>query len=114
MTRQVHNQQGRRINPLQAVLFIAALLAFIFTVVYRMMKSATFSNALATLVESLFSVAFFLFLGMLLVYMIYLLYERFHHGSRRPDVHDMFDDNCSQEPSPSKPDRRTIELAAKK
>jgi hypothetical protein len=32
MTRQVHNQQGRMIKPLQSVLFISALLVFIFTV----------------------------------------------------------------------------------
>jgi amino acid transporter len=66
MTRQAHTQQGRMLNPFKTVLFISALLMFVFTVVYRMVKSASFSNAVATLVESLLIVFFFIFLGILL------------------------------------------------
>jgi amino acid transporter len=62
MTQQAHNQQGRMLNPFKTVLLISALLLFIFTVVYRMVKSASFSNAVATLVESLLIVFFFIFL----------------------------------------------------
>ena len=50
MTRQVKNQQGRIINPLHSILFISAMLVFIFTVVYRMAKSESFSTAVAALV----------------------------------------------------------------
>ena len=94
MTRQViTNQQGRMINPLQAVLFIAALLVFIFTVFYRMAKSGSFSHAMATLVESLLIVSFFIFLGILLSYLIYFIYQRFHRGSRHQQVYHMFDES---------------------
>ena len=87
MTQQVHKRQGRSvINPLQVVIFLSALLIFIFTVVYRMVKSASFSNAMATLVESLLLVTFFIFLGILLSYLVYFIYQRFHHGSRRQQL----------------------------
>jgi predicted membrane protein len=76
MIRQVDHRQGHMIHPWQTVLFFSALLIFIFTVVYRMLKSASFSNALATLVESLLSVAFFILLGILLAYFFYLIVQR--------------------------------------
>ncbi|MGD2184502.1 MAG: hypothetical protein PVI71_00180 [Desulfobacterales bacterium] len=91
MTRQVHNQQGRMINPLQAVLFFSALLIFIFTVVYRMVKSASFSHALAILAESLLIVFFCILLGILLCYLTYFVYQRFHQGPRRQQMYNMFD-----------------------
>jgi len=111
MTRQVHNQQGRMINPLQAVLFISTLLIFIFTVVYRMVKSASFSHALAILVESLLIVTFFIFLGILLSYLIYFTYQRFRQGSRRQQVYNMFDYSSDSGESSCTPDPRKIEPA---
>ncbi|MEE9535903.1 MAG: hypothetical protein V3V51_00545 [Desulfobacterales bacterium] len=111
MTRQAHNQQGRIINPLQAVLFISALLIFIFTVIYRMVKSASFSHALALLVESLLSVTFFIFLGILLSYLIYFIYQRFRQGSRRQQLYNMFDYSSGSGKSSCTPDPRKIEPA---
>jgi predicted PurR-regulated permease PerM len=110
MTRQVHNQQGRMIKPLQSVLFISALLVFIFTVVYRMLKSASFSQAVATLVESLLIVAFFIFLGILMTYLIYFIYKRFRQGSRRQQVYNMFDYSSNYGESTRTPDARKIYL----
>jgi hypothetical protein len=75
MTRQVQNQQGRIINPLHTILFVSALLVFLFTVVYRMVKSESFSSAMATLVESLLIVSFFIFFGILLAYLFYFIHE---------------------------------------
>jgi positive regulator of sigma E activity len=91
MTQQVHNQQGRIIKPMQAVIFISALLVFVFTVIYRMVKSANLNSAMATLLESLLIVAFFIFLGILLSYLIYFIYQRFSQGVRRPQVYTIFD-----------------------
>ena len=91
MTRQVHKRQGRMIKPLQAVLFISALLVFIFTVIYRMLKSDSFGHAVATLVESLLIVAFFIFLGILLSYLIYFIYKRFRQGSFDQQMYTEFD-----------------------
>jgi positive regulator of sigma E activity len=79
------------VKPLQAVLFLSALLVFIFTVVYRMIKSTSFSNAMATLVESLLIVTFFIFLGILLSYLIYFMYQRFRQGSRHQQMYNIFD-----------------------
>lgn len=76
MTRQVDNRQGRMINPLQAVLLFSALLVFIFTVVYHMVKSVSFSNALATLIEYLSIAAFFILLGILGAYLFYFIAGR--------------------------------------
>ena len=91
MTWQAHNQQGRVLNPWKTVLFVSALLMFVFTVVYRMVKSASFSNAVAALVESLLIVFFFIFLGILLAYLLYFIYQRFHQGSGRQQAYPMFD-----------------------
>ena len=74
--QQVDHRQGHMIHPWQAVLFFSALLIFILTVAYRMLKSASFSNALATLVESLSIVSFFILLGILLAYFFYLIIKR--------------------------------------
>lgn len=76
MTRQVKNQQGRIINPLHTILFVSALLVFVFTVIYRMVKSESFSSAMAILVESLSIVSFFIFSGILLAYLFYFIHER--------------------------------------
>ncbi len=111
MTRQVQNRQGRMINPLHAVLFISALLVFIFTVVYRMLKSATFSHAVATLIESLLIVVFFIFLGILLFYLVYFTYQRFRQGSRRQQMYNLFDFHSNYGESAGTPDPRNIELA---
>ena len=111
MTRQAYNQQGRMVKPLQAVLFISALLVFIFTVVYRMLKSASFSNAMATLVESLLIVAFFIFLGILLSYLIYFIYQRFRHGSHQKQMYNMYDSRCDYGETSCTPDLHKIDLA---
>ena len=113
MTRQVQNQQGRLINPLHAILFVSALLVFIFTVVYRMVKSESFSTALATLVESLLIVSFFIFLGILLAYLFYFIHERIRRGSRRQQLGDLFVDPSAREESACKPDPNTIGLEPK-
>ncbi|MEE9495702.1 MAG: hypothetical protein V3V39_04185 [Desulfobacterales bacterium] len=110
MTRQVQNQQGRMINPLQAILFFAALLVFIFTVVYRMVKSESFSTAMATLVESLSIVSLFIFLGILLAYLIYFILERIRQGSRRQQLWDLFGGRSSRDESAGKPDQNTLGL----
>jgi len=113
MTRQVQNQQGRLINPLHAILFVSALLVFIFTVVYRMVKSESFSSALATLVESLLIVSFFIFFGILLAYLFYFIHERIHRGSRRQQLWDMFVGPSARDESARKPDPNTIGLEPK-
>jgi predicted PurR-regulated permease PerM len=110
MTRQVQNRQGRMINPLQAILFFSALLVFIFTVVYRMVKSESFSSAIATLVESLLIVSFFIFLGILLAYLIYFIHERIRQGSRRQQRWDLFGDPATRDESAGKPDQNTLGL----
>ena len=99
------------IKPLQAVIFISALLVFIFTVVYRMLKSASFSNAMATLVESLLIVSFFIFFGILLSYLIYFIYQRFRQGSRRQQMYSEFNFNSGSGESVCTPDPRKIDLA---
>jgi predicted PurR-regulated permease PerM len=110
MTRQVQNRQGRMINPLQAILFFSALLVFIFTVVYRMVKSESFSSAMATLIESLLIVSFFIFLGILLTYLIYFIHERIRQGSRRQQLWDLFGDPATRDKSAGKPDQNTLGL----
>jgi hypothetical protein len=89
MTRQVQNRQGRMINPLHAILFATALLVFIFTVIYRMAKSESFSTAVATLVESLLIVSFFTFFGILIAYLFYFIHERIRQGSSHQQLWDM-------------------------
>jgi amino acid transporter len=113
MTQQIQNEQGRMIKPLQAVLFILALLVFIFTVVYRMVKSASFSYALATLVESLLIVAFVIFFGILLSYLIYFLYQRFGQGPRSRQVDNIFFYGSGYGESTCTPESGEIELAPK-
>ncbi len=110
MTRQAHTQQGRMLNPWKTALFVSALLMFIFTVVYRMVKSASFSNAVATLVESLLIVFFFIFLGILLAYLLYFIYQRFHQGPHRRQADNMFDFSSAHEDPACKPDPKTVEF----
>jgi hypothetical protein len=105
MTRQVQNQQGRIINPLHTILFVSALLVFLFTVVYRM---ESFSSAMATLVESLLIVSFFIFFGILLAYLFYFIHERIHQGPRRQQLWDMFVGPSARDESECKPDPDTI------
>ena len=87
MKRQVSDRHGRRINPLQVILFLSAMLVFIFTVAYRMLKSESFGAAVATLVESLLMVAFFIFLGIVIAYLLYVVYERMHKDASRQTVY---------------------------
>jgi predicted membrane protein len=110
MTRQAHNHQGRVLNPWKTVLFVSALLMFLFTVVYRMLKSASFSNALAALVESLLIVFFFIFLGILLVYLLYFIYQKFRQESGRQKAYNMFDFSSGHEEPASKPDPNGVEF----
>jgi len=108
MTRQVDDRQGRIINPLQVVLFFLALLVFIFTVVYRMVKSASFSNALATLIESLLILVFFIFLGILLAYLFYFIYQKILKRTHRPQGHHMSDSSSARDKAASKGDHSPI------
>jgi predicted PurR-regulated permease PerM len=110
MTRQVQNRQGRIINPLHTILFVSALLVFIFTVVYRMAKSENFSTAMATLVESLLIVSFFIFLGLFLAYIFYFIHERIRQGSRHQQLWDMFVDPSDRNASTGKPDSDSLGL----
>ncbi|MGD2037374.1 MAG: hypothetical protein PVH28_05780 [Desulfobacterales bacterium] len=104
MTRQVQNQQGRIINTLHAILFVTASLVFIFTVIYRMAKSESFSSALATLVESLLIVSFFTFFGILLAYLFYFIHERIRQGSHHQQLWDMLFYPSARNESAGKPD----------
>jgi predicted membrane protein len=108
MTRQVQNRQGRIINPLHAILFVLALLVFLFTVIYRMVKSGSFNIAMATLVESLLVVSFFIFLGILFAYLIYFIHERIRRGSRRQHLWDTFVEPSALDEPAGKPDFRNI------
>jgi predicted membrane protein len=108
MTRQVDDRQGRIINPLQVVLFFLALLVFIFTVVYRMVKSASFSNALATLIESLLILVFFILLGILLAYLFYFIYQKILKRTHRPQGHPMSDSSSARDKAASKGDHSPI------
>lgn len=110
MTRQAHTQQGRMLNPFKTGLLISALLMFVFTVVYRMVNSANFSNAVATLVESLLIVVFFIFLGILIAFLIYLIYRRFRQGSLRQKAYNMYDFSSGHEEPACKPDPKTVEF----
>ena len=110
MTRQAKNRQGRIINPLHTILFVSALLVFIFTVVYRMAKSENLSTAMATLVESLLIVSFFIFLGIFLAYLFYFIHERIRSGSRPRQLLDMFVDPSIRNTSPGKSDPDSMGL----
>ena len=112
MTPQVQNPQGRIIKPFHAVLFVLALLVFIFTVVYRMVKSESFGTAMATLFESLLIVSFFAFLGILFAYLIYCMHERIRKGPRHLPLGNMFADPSPRDEPASKPDPNTIGLEA--
>ena len=110
MTRQVQYRQGRIITPLHTILFVSALLVFIFTVVYRMAKSENFSTAMATLVESLLIVSFFIFLGLFLAYLFYLIHEKIRQGSGPRQLWDMFVDPSVRKTSTDKPDPDSLGL----
>ena len=110
MTRQVQNRQGRITNPLHRILFVSALLVFIFTVVYRMAKSENFSTAMATLVESLLIVSFFIFLGLFLAYLFYFIHERIRSGSRHRQLWDMFVDPSARNTSTGESDPDSMGL----
>ncbi|MDJ0984281.1 MAG: hypothetical protein QNJ26_01965 [Desulfobacterales bacterium] len=103
MMRQVCNHQGHVVIPLRAILFFAAMLLFIFTVIYRMVKSDSVSTAMATLIESLLIVAFFIFLGILIAYLLYFIQDRFRHGAKSDPVYGIFDTPTSDNKSASKP-----------
>ena len=102
--RQVCNRRGHVVIPLRAVLFFAAMLLFIFTVVYRMVKSNSFSTAMATLIESLLTVAFFIFLGILIVYLLYFIHDRIRHGAKSDPVYGLFDTPTRDSSSACMPD----------
>jgi amino acid transporter len=113
MMRQLDDRQGRMVNPLQVVLFFSALLVFIFSVVYRMVKSASFSNALATLVESLLVLAFFIFFGILLSYLFYFIYQKVFKGAHHLQDHPMFDSSSGPVDAASDPDHCPIASESK-
>ena len=114
MMRQVDDRQGRMISPLQAVLFFLASLVFIFTVVYRMVKSASFSNALAIMVEYLLILVFFILLGILLAYLFYFIYKNILKGTHRLQSPNMLDSSPGRNKVASKLSHRPIELESKK
>ena len=112
MTRQVQDRQGRLIKPLHAILFVTALLVFIFTVVYRMVKSESFSTAMATLVESLLIVSFVIFIGIFSAYLIYFIREKVLKVSRRQQPRDRFADHFDRGGSECEPDLNSMGLKA--
>lgn len=114
MMRQVDDRQGRMMNPLQAALFFLALLVFIFTVVYRMVKSASLGNALATLIESLLILVFFILLGILLAYLFYFVYQKILKGTHRPQGHHLSDSSSGRDKAASKGNHGPIDLESKK
>ena len=113
MMRQVDDRQGRMINPLQVILLFLALLVFIFTVVYRMVKSASVSNALAIMVEYLLILAFFILLGILLAYLFYFIYQNILKGTHRLHSPNIFDSGTGPAKVASKPDHSPIKLESK-
>ena len=113
MMRQIDDRQRRIISPLQVVLFFSALLAFIFTVVYRMVKSASFSNALAIMFEYLLVFVFFTLLGILLAYLFYFIYQNILKGTHRLQNPNMFDSGTGPYEVASKSDQRPIKLESK-
>jgi hypothetical protein len=86
------------------------MLVFIFTVVYRMVNSASFSTAMAALVESLLIVSFFIFSGILLAYLFYFIHEKTRQESRRQQLWDMLVDPSGGDESAFKPDPNTLGL----
>lgn len=110
MMRQVQNRQGRTINPLHAILFVLALLVFLFTVIYRMVKSESFNIAMATLVESLLVVSLFVLLGTLFAYLIYFLHARIRKGPLRQQSGNMFVEGSAEGASECKPGSTAIGL----
>jgi predicted membrane protein len=113
MMRQIDDRQGRMINRLQVVVFLSALLVFIFTVVYRMIKSASLSNALATLVESLLILAFFILLGILLAYLFYFIYQKIHKSTRRLQSNHMFDSSAVRDKTAPKSGQSPMKFESK-
>jgi hypothetical protein len=63
---------------------------------------------MATLVESLLIVSFFIFFGILLAYLFYFIHERIHQGPRRQQLWDMFVGPSARDESECKPDPDTI------
>lgn len=110
MMRQVQNPQGRIIKPLHATLFVLALVVFLFTVIYRMVKSESLNTAMATLVESLLIVSFFVFLGILFAYLIYFLHERIRKGAGRRKPGNRLLDHSAEDKSACEPDPDIIGL----
>jgi predicted PurR-regulated permease PerM len=105
MMRQVCNRQGHLINPLRMILLLAAMLLFICTVVYRMLKSDSVSNAMAILIESLLIVAFFIFLGIIIAYLLYFIRDRIRQGAKSSPVYGMFGQPSADDKATPKPDR---------
>ena len=110
MTRQAQNRQGRIINPLHIILFVSTLLVFIFTVVCRMVRSESLRTAIATLVESLLIVSFFIFLGLFLAYLFYFIHERTRQGSRHRQLWGMSADTSARNATAGKSDPDSLGL----
>lgn len=107
--RQVYNRQGHHLHPLRMILFIAALLLFIFTVVFRMIESDSFSTAMATLIESILVVAFFIFLGIFIAYLLYFIHDKIRQRAQSDQAYSMFGEPSANDGSARKPDRTKSE-----
>ena len=108
MMRQVCNQQGHLNIPLRKIVFFTAMLSFVFTVVYRMVKSDSFRAAMATLVESLLIVALFIFLGIIIAYLVYIIHGRFRRGAKSDPVSSLFGNPSADPDSPGRTDDAEI------
>ncbi len=106
--RQVCNRQGHLVNPLRAILFLAAMLLFIVTVVFRMVESDSFSTAIAALIESILIVAFFIFLGIFIAYLLYFIHDRIRQGAKSDQTLSMFGNPSANDQSAYKPGRTEI------
>ena len=109
MMRQVCNRQGHLVNPLRAILLFAAMLLFIFTVVFRMVESDSFSTAMAALIESILIVAFFIFLGVFIAYLLYFIHDKIRQRAKSDQVYSMFGDPSANDEPACKPDRADVE-----
>ena len=109
MMRQVCNRQGHLVNPLRMILLFAAMLLFIFTVVFRMVESDSFSTAMAALIESILIVAFFIFLGLFIAYLLYFIHDVIRQRARSNQIYSMFDDLSAKDKSACKPDHTEVE-----
>ena len=78
-----------------------------------MIKSASLSNALATLVESLLILAFFILIGILLAYLFYFIYQKIRRGTRHRHSNHMLDSSTFGDKTTLKREQSPIKFESK-